>query len=317
MREAIDRKGSAGVFPRLALGVGLSACLLSLGACRHAPSPAERLLETPLGGELDLLWRAHGQLDAWDDLRGARFRIRVEVEDFQATLPEVLIDFRDSDRVWVRAGPAPAPWIEISLAAEIEPASPAGEKREALARALEFPGWRLDPARGGPLDYALRSLRSLFQLPHALRGPGWQLRRVLGDAATPGEFEANPWRDRFLVGPFLLQVPPASAMEPLQRVNYLSRHPFPFAGPALREVRFSQYVEFSRVLVALRREHRVAARSLSLETDDPLAPPSERAAPAVFLVEHIEELALLREAEVERVRENASVEPSTESSSTP
>ena len=241
--------------------IAAGGALVAAAGCAGKVAPRARapLLETALGPTLELLWDRHGGIERWSQFRGASLRYEGEGPGGWVRFERVLIPFGEPGVIYVEESDTPAPDSPA-------PRTSGGGELATVPRRWR----RLDlESAGGPadphLDFALRSLRLLFDLPLALGSRDWLLRAratpdVVGDANPPLlEFEAS-WARGGPLGPFLVPEDElhAIAAEPARRLDvvyYLARHPLSDGGA--HEVRFGDWVLVGGLPIATWREHRL------------------------------------------------------------
>ena len=297
--------------PSLALATTLVLAYCAIApSCSSPPRPSvEQLRQSPLGERLDELWQRHGGVETWTQHAAASFRLVVEGPAGRLELPAVLIVFSRPDSVWVSDRSAslddPYSWVELSLTAPVEPGGDEAAIRWTLAERLGLARDVFDSQRpgAGDLDYALRSLSSLFCLPFAITQGAWSLRRPLGRSPgdEPGrQFEARPAREPLLLGPFLVPDDPSPASGALERLLYFSRHPL--RKSSMVEVRLGSVERVGGVLVSRLREH-LASRPGSVEhrrPEDAFLPDATIGRELrVFLREELHELSFATAAQTE------------------
>lgn len=256
----------------------------ALSSCASVESAGKLpLLDSPLGHTLEVLWDRHGGVRQWGRFRAVEMRYEGEGGCARVLFPRLLIALDEPDHVFVEEG---------YLAAR---GSSTHWRRHDLRDK--------DSGLADEEDFALRSVRRLFQLPFFLAGEDWGLRACIeigsDSASSMREFEAQPRGER-LLGPFLvpgdeLGSIAAGTDRRLSRSFYLSRHPFASGGPY--EVTFGDYETIGGVAVATRREHFSRAPGESLPPSHPFERPS-RASRTLVWVERLSSLRFLDSAEL-------------------
>ena len=192
------------IFLRPLLAAGLALTLLpgcSGGTARSS------LLHTPLGPDLQALWKAHGGLEKWGRFAGVSL-------DYQGTGVGALASAgKVSCKVIIDLEPPP------SVTWNPEATEVAGEPQKELAASF---------------------LADLFHLPFALNQPGWKFRRamVLPNTNTSSvEFEASRPTGANQTGPFFFRF--SQIQDGLPSVHYFCRNAL--LGEGVYRVDFHDY----------------------------------------------------------------------------
>lgn len=241
VRALRDQVRAAGILLAAALtSAALAAAPLGCGAPERpeeaGPSATARIRER--------VWAAHGGAARWRDAGAVRFSYAVAPRGASGRrfLGHVAFRIADYRHLWVSTESHPEP-----LRLDLE--SPPG----AIARQLRRRGVEVPAAEVAVVDFALRSIRYLFQLPLASSVGRWQFRGLVGPPGipVPALLEVVPQEAGAPLGPCLLHLahpdaPVASAVyAPLRGV----------LGGDLVRVRFDRYEAVDGVLVALERRH--------------------------------------------------------------
>lgn len=250
--------------------------MILLSGCGGRPGRSS-LLQTPLGPDLEALWKAHGGLSNWSRFAGASL-------DYDGSGAGPLASAGSiSSRAIIEFGsPGSITWLSKE--------GPVGERAGA--------------------DLASSSLGSLFHLPFKLNQPGWKLRRAMVLQATDKpfvEFEASQPGGARKMGPFFFRF--NELQGGLPGVHYIFRGDTPGAG--VYRVEFLDYKLIQGVLVATARRHYSLTGSPNRFTPPqgkPFSPAPQGAASAIW-IEKFTNLRFLNQEELEAIRERKTEEP--------